>query len=376
MTTLLENHTIDNTLDYFPPAEELRPRVQPKPTIGLEDVFLGEPMAHRGITVIPLFLPWSPNFRYLGLSQALEQQVFRVAEMSLEGVVPELMVENSGHLPVLLMDGEELVGIKQNRVLNASVMVPARTQMPIPVSCVEQNRWQYSDPYVTGSDNVLEHTIRTRQMEAINRSLESNGTFHSDQNDIWYGVHQLIEKAGTYSARGAMRDVYQQKRIKLNRHCKAFPVQPGQHGLLVLRKNKPLGFDLVSRPEIYRQNHCKLVKSYVLDSLLKKPRRAISRDRANAIAGEFLTQAIEAKPKRFDSPGIGRVQQADASGMIGSVLIHDESPIHATFLAKQKNEPVPPVDIEIPDQPSFPDLTISTTAPLIEEGDWFCDPSQ
>ena len=366
MTPMIEEPI---TINVLQPVEQARPRIRPKPTVGLMDVSLGKPMSYRGITVVPLFLPWSEDFRYLGLSRALEQKTLKVTEMSLEGVVPKLMVENSGHLPILLMDGEELVGIKQNRALNTSVMVPSRTQIPIPVSCVEQGRWTYLGSGPTNSDNMLERTLRTRQMDAVNRNLESNGTFRSDQDDIWYGLHQLIYKAGTYSARGAMRDVYRQKRIKLNRYCRAFPVQPGQQGLLVLHKNRPLGLDILSRPEVYRQAHSKLVKSYVLDSLLEKPRRAISRDRATAIAGEFLTQATEAKPKRFNSPGLGSVMQADASGMIGSVLIHEEAPIHATFLAKPKIEPLISQDFQLPDLPPFPVVSSSTMA-LWADLDW------
>ena len=124
MTPMIEEPI---TINVLQPVEQARPRIRPKPTVGLMDVSLGKPMSYRGITVVPLFLPWSEDFRYLGLSRALEQKTLKVTEMSLEGVVPKLMVENSGHLPILLMDGEELVGIKQNRVLNTSVMVPPRT---------------------------------------------------------------------------------------------------------------------------------------------------------------------------------------------------------------------------------------------------------
>lgn len=370
MTSIIKEPATQNVLQ---PVEQAGPKIQANPSVGLEDVALGRPMAYRGITLIPLFLPRSGDLEYLDLNQALKQQVFGVAEMDLEGVVPELMVENSGHQPVLLMNGEELLGIKQNRVLSTSVMVPAKTQMPIPVSCVEQHRWEYSDSVVTESDNLLERTIRAEQMNDVNRSLEANGTFHPDQNLIWFGVLQLIEKAGTYSAHSAMRDVFQQKRIKLNRCCKAFPLQPGQNGMLALRENKPLGLDLVSRPEVYQNIHCKLVKSYVLDSLLEKPRRAIARDRATAIAGELLTQANEAKPKRFNSLGHGKVLQVDTNGMIGSVLIHEEAPIHATILAKQKIEQMPPVDYQFSDFLPIPDFPASTHLCLIDD---YCDTSQ
>ena len=55
--------------------------------------------------------------------------------------MPELVVENPLDERVLLYDGEELVGAKQNRILNVSVLVEAKSTLTIPVSCVEQGRW-------------------------------------------------------------------------------------------------------------------------------------------------------------------------------------------------------------------------------------------
>jgi hypothetical protein len=40
-------------------------------------------------------------------------------------------------------DGEQLVGAKQNRILNMTVLVAAETEVTIPVSCVERGRWGY-----------------------------------------------------------------------------------------------------------------------------------------------------------------------------------------------------------------------------------------
>ena len=57
------------------------------------------------------------------------------------GDVGELAVRNPLDLGVLLYDGEELVGAKQNRILNVSVLLAAGSTTRIPVSCVERGRW-------------------------------------------------------------------------------------------------------------------------------------------------------------------------------------------------------------------------------------------
>jgi hypothetical protein len=59
------------------------------------------------------------------------------------GDVPTLRLTSAADRPVLLLDGEELIGAKQNRVLNTTVLVAAHSRLTIPVSCVEQGRWAY-----------------------------------------------------------------------------------------------------------------------------------------------------------------------------------------------------------------------------------------
>ena len=62
--------------------------------------------------------------------------------MSEQGSVPALRVVNRGLHPILIVDGEELVGAKQNRVVNLAILVAAQSAFTIPVSCVEAGRWR------------------------------------------------------------------------------------------------------------------------------------------------------------------------------------------------------------------------------------------
>ena len=76
------------------------------------------------LRVLPIVGPSSDRPPYRLLDQDTLPLV-RVTEVSEAGSVPELMVENKLDVRVFLMDGQELVGAKQNRILNTDVVVPA-----------------------------------------------------------------------------------------------------------------------------------------------------------------------------------------------------------------------------------------------------------
>jgi hypothetical protein len=87
----------------------------------LADLRPGEPLRHGPLTVIPLTGGPTPEPDWLTLAEAGEAVI--IEEVSQAGAVPTLAVTNTADRPVLLLDGEELVGAKQNRVLNTSVLI-------------------------------------------------------------------------------------------------------------------------------------------------------------------------------------------------------------------------------------------------------------
>src|SRR5689334_7407026 len=100
----------------------------------------GDPVAHRGLVIAPIFPRRSPRVEYLALDAALPLG-FRVTEIDEHGSVPELLAHNPLATHVLLFDGEELVGAKQDRIVNVNVLVAPHSDTRLPVSCVEAGRW-------------------------------------------------------------------------------------------------------------------------------------------------------------------------------------------------------------------------------------------
>ena len=81
---------------------------------------------HRGVVIAPLFPRRTPRG---GVRDARGRAPARPPGRRGEraGSVPELAVKNPTDANVLLYDGEELLGAKQNRILNVTVLVAARS---------------------------------------------------------------------------------------------------------------------------------------------------------------------------------------------------------------------------------------------------------
>ena len=103
----------------------------------LQNVQVSEPTEAGGLQVFGLCWEQEAGLSYVTLDDGLASGLLEVTEVSSGGSVPALKVTNKGDTMAFLMAGEQLAGGKQNRVLNASIMVGARTELPLPVSCVE-----------------------------------------------------------------------------------------------------------------------------------------------------------------------------------------------------------------------------------------------
>src|SRR5205823_3796185 len=82
-----------------------------------------------------------PRLRYDGLCQAIKRGAF-ISEVDEHGDVNEVLVCNASKLPLLLYEGELILGARQNRTIDAPVLVPKGVELHVSVSCVEQGRWE------------------------------------------------------------------------------------------------------------------------------------------------------------------------------------------------------------------------------------------
>ena len=287
---------------------------------------LGEPQSHGSLTMFPVLNGGGTEPRYLPLREALARGTVVLEEVSDAGSVPRLAVRNDGDIPVLLVDGEELVGAKQNRVVNVSLLVAAHTVLAIPVSCVEQGRWRYRSRHFGDSGQAIFSDARRRNHGDVERNLKQRGVRDADQGRVWNDIRRKMGSMGTASETGAMHDVYEQAAASLGQYHSTFQPVDGQLGALFLLAGGWCGLDLFDAPATLRAMFPKLLNSWALDALEPRPaaEAAIPRNRAEA----FLAAVALAEPRAYPAVGLGQELRLEGGGVVGAALVHEGSVVH------------------------------------------------
>lgn len=285
----------------------------------------GPEQHHKHLTLVPLFSDLAPVVTYATLSVALKNHAIRIGEVSSGGSVPDLHVVNVSEGAVLLVDGEELLGAKQNRVLNTTILVAAHSELVIPVSCTEQGRWSYNAPNFSDSDVMMPSFLRSMKSLDVNDSLRSRGEFRADQGAVWEGVARMHSELGTESRTGAMRDAYVARREQLDDYLETFKCLPGQKRLAVAHSGKWFGVEVVSRPDAYASLHNKLVSSYAMDALVG---RRHEQPGVETSLPSFLSRLSMCSEMSHASVGLGVDYRYVGEGLVGSALEYEEEIIH------------------------------------------------
>lgn len=234
----------------------------------MSQIDLGRCQSYKNLAIYPVFYRQSGELDYRVLDEALAQESVEITEINEQGSIPELRVHNKGDRHVLMIDGEELLGAKQNRIVNASFLIPPERQLVVPVSCVEQGRWKYEngDKFTTSR---LIYTARARRQKCKSTtvSLRLKNGFVADQGEIWETVTDYLMGSGTVSQTAAFNDFYRRREKEVENYFRRFRPQRGQVGNLVYVNGELIVFDSFSKPNTLARLFPKLLRSYALDAV-------------------------------------------------------------------------------------------------------------
>src|SRR4051794_22205965 len=300
---------------------------------------IGEPDVCGPLAVYPLFGP-EPTLEYLSFAQAIGLGM-TVKELDAGASVNDLLVINTTDKNVLLYEGEEVLGAQQNRTFDVSILVAAGSRLQVPVSCVEQGRWdgaRHDEAFAPAPQAAYPELRRIKNRQArvaAAAGLEARAV----QGAVWSEVAGKSARMAAHSPTGAMHDIYEGRRDLLSRFRDAIRCHDGQTGALVCIAGQPSVIDHVSRPDVFAALHAPLVQGYALDALEALDRQVeADSDRAQA----FLDAALGARISERDGIGLGREIRFTDREVGGAGLVVGDELIQLTAFAEDENGQPPP----------------------------------
>jgi hypothetical protein len=287
------------------------------------------PITSGTLTMVPLRAKQVSPLRYRPLAEALADGSARLTEIGGAGTVPEVQLDNLGELPLLLVDGEQLVGAKQNRVLNLTVLAPGKRITRIPVSCVEQGRWHHtSAEFSTESKSMHFASLRARKMAGVNRSMRMDNTRRSDQGQVWDDVSACMSEFAVPSATAAMEDVVRHTTPATDQILNRLAPVEGQVGAAFFAGERFLGLDAFDQPQTFSAVFERLVRSYAIETLRLEQAPVTKPTNKKAKVRALLKTLGSGEWRDYPGVGVGTDLRFDGTKRVAGALVHDGCLVH------------------------------------------------
>jgi hypothetical protein len=297
----------------------------------IENLYTGEPVQVGQLKVTPVFIrEGAAPLPLLEFEEALGRGLVEVTEVSEGGSVPNLFVRNKADRDVIIVDGELLVGAKQNRIVNTTIVVPAGASVEIPVTCVEQGRWSYRSRSFTSGRSHSSSSLRSLNHRSVTGNLRASASHTSDQGSVWGDIRAKMERMGSPSPTMSMSDVYESS-VSVEdeaRLAEEVGARPGQVGYFAHVRGGFAGGDVFGSEELCRAKLAKLLRGHYLDSLdtyLEFPRLT---------SDEVVGQVRAARPEQFAAVGKGAELRFEAATVQGACKLVDERIPHLAVFPK------------------------------------------
>jgi hypothetical protein len=230
----------------------------------------------------------------------------------------------------LVPEGEILIGARQNRVVNVTVLVAAGVKFIMPVSCVEAGRWRYQSRHFE-SKFFAPPSLRNKKMKAVQRNRAEGGRAESDQGEVWNEVQACLHKVDARSETASLTDGFVASEKRLDEYRHDFSLPKDAAGVLVAKGTHVIGMDLFDSPATLHAIWHRLRDAYFLDALADNhKRRATSRKSAQA----FLDHVAASARPRQSALGLGEELEIAGDDLVGGALSYSGQLCHVAAFSE------------------------------------------
>jgi hypothetical protein len=235
--------------------------------------------------------------------------------------VPFLAVTNLADVPILLVEGEMLIGGDQNRTMNVTVLLPPRERTVVPVSCVEAGRWG-GRRIMSASSRHAPGSLRAAKTASLEDRTDDSTSRRSDQGRVWDEVDRQSAVHQVFSETSALDDVQQQIEDRLAERLDRIRPEPGQVGVVCAVGDEVVGLDLFDRSSTLGQYLRGIIAGHALDAP-DDTRSGVTVASAERFLEQVATAGVDS------GHGVGLGEEALLQGGIAGVgLSYDERLVH------------------------------------------------
>jgi hypothetical protein len=282
-----------------------------------------------GMSVYPLTSTKSGLLPFLTGPEAFDAGLIEIDELD-PPVVTSLAVTNLADVPVLLVEGEILLGGDQDRSMNVTVLCPALSTTVVPVSCVEEGRWGEDGRRVVAARGVhAPGSLRAAKTVHLRLNLGSRTDRFTDQGSVWDEVDRLAMVHAVSSDTSALDHIQAEIEWRNAHQLAGVHPLPGQIGVVCAVGTSVLGVDVFDRPSALGSYLRGIIVGHAIDAEAEWPeakRRRAGGDPVRAIE-DFLTSVVESF--RYTVRGVGLGEEFHLrGGLVGIGLSYGDALIH------------------------------------------------
>ncbi len=214
----------------------------------------------------------------------------------------------------------------QNRIINDTLLIPAKSTINIPVSCTEHGRWH------TKGEGAESRTFKPSLYSANHstRSRKSRASYEERdyQGEVWDSISEFESRSNFKSMTSALNDSYENLKDKQNDYLSKFHIEDGQNGVIFIVNGEVKGLELFYNHSIYKEYHEKLCRSYIIEAIVEK-KSVDDIDRLELM--KVLENISQSEFKSKKSIGLGDNLKFSNDFGSGSGLVWEDELIHMTF---------------------------------------------
>ena len=297
---------------------------------------ISEPVERNNIAIFFLSSMEKNNNKYLSLSEAMDTKQVQISEINKKGLITKLSISNKSSNNIIILGGEIIIGtqIRQDRIVDSTVLIPGYTTATINTFCGEAFRW---------SSNLSSEISTSKSLYfssgRANSAADTNNKYIK-QFRIWSEINEKINDFNVKSFTNSVNQIYKKKKDDLEEIVNFFKIPTEAVGVAIGINNQLVSVDVFSNTCLLQTYFPKIIRSIALDSFRKTNKKSFL-NKKNVYT--FLRQIHQMKKQKHKviEGTLGEELQFNNETLVGSILLCNEQIAHFSAFVKQSKTTLP-----------------------------------